>query len=95
MVVQAIESAGYFPGEDVLIGIDCAASEFYKDGKYHLAGEGLQLTPSSLSITWPIWPMLPDRLDRGRHGRRRLGRLETADRTSGREASRSSATTFS
>ncbi len=44
MVVQAIEAAGYFPGEDVLIGLDCAASEFYKDGKYHLAGEGLQLT---------------------------------------------------
>ncbi len=44
MVVQAIEAAGYFPGEDVLIGLDCAASEFYKDGKYHLEGEGLQLT---------------------------------------------------
>jgi enolase len=44
MVVQAIEAAGYFPGEDVLIGLDCAASEFYKDGKYHLSGEGLQLT---------------------------------------------------
>ena len=44
MVVQAIEAAGYFPGEDVLIGLDCAASEFYKDGKYHLDGEGLQLT---------------------------------------------------
>ena len=44
LIVQAIEAAGYFPGEDVLIGLDCAASEFYKDGKYHLAGEGLQLT---------------------------------------------------
>ena len=44
LIVQAIETAGYFPGEDVLIGLDCAASEFYKDGKYHLDGEGLQLT---------------------------------------------------
>ena len=48
LVVQAIEAAGYFPGEDVLIGLDCAASEFYKDGKYHLAGEGLQLTSEQL-----------------------------------------------
>ena len=44
LIVQAIETAGYFPGEDVLIGLDCAASEFYKDGKYLLAGESLELT---------------------------------------------------
>ena len=44
LIVQAIEAAGYFPGEDVLIGLDCAASEFYKDSKYHLAGENLELT---------------------------------------------------
>jgi enolase len=44
MVMQAIENAGYTPGEDVLIALDCAASEFYKDGKYNLAGEKLQLT---------------------------------------------------
>ncbi len=48
LVVQAIEAAGYIPGEDVLIALDCAASEFYKDGKYHLAGEGLQLTSAQL-----------------------------------------------
>ena len=44
LIVQAIETAGYFPGEDVLIGLDCAASEFDKDGKYVLAGESLELT---------------------------------------------------
>ena len=44
LIVQDIETAGYFPGEDVLIGLDCAASEFYKDGSYQLSGEGLQLT---------------------------------------------------
>ena len=44
LVIEAIEIAGYFPGEDVLIALDCAASEFYKDGKYHLKGEGLELT---------------------------------------------------
>ncbi len=61
LVVQAIEAAGYFPGEDVLIGLDCAASEFFRDGKYHLDGEGLQLTSAqfvdylaNLVDTFPI-----------------------------------------
>ncbi len=44
VIMQAIQSAGYVPGKDVLLALDCAASEFYKDGKYHLSGEGLQLT---------------------------------------------------
>jgi enolase len=44
LIMQAIEAAGYVPGQDVLLALDCAASEFYKEGKYHLAGEGLQLT---------------------------------------------------
>ena len=44
VIMQAIEAAGYVPGKDVLLALDCAASEFYKEGKYHLAGEGLQLT---------------------------------------------------
>lgn len=48
LIVEAIETAGYFPGEDVLLGLDCAASEFFRDGKYHLAGEGLQLTSAQL-----------------------------------------------
>ncbi len=44
LIMQAIEIAGYVPGQDVLLALDCAASEFYKDGMYHLAGENLQLT---------------------------------------------------
>lgn len=48
-VLQAIEKAGYRPGEDVLLALDCAASEFYKDGKYHLSGEGLQLSSSEFA----------------------------------------------
>ncbi|GHT96841.1 enolase [Betaproteobacteria bacterium] len=44
IIIQAVEEAGYTPGKDVLLALDCAASEFYKDGKYHLAGENLQLT---------------------------------------------------
>ncbi|ANH71363.1 MULTISPECIES: phosphopyruvate hydratase [Ralstonia] len=43
-ILSAIELAGYKAGEDVLLALDCAASEFYKDGKYHLEGEGLQLS---------------------------------------------------
>lgn len=38
-VLTAIESAGYTVGEQILIGLDCAASEFYKNGKYELPGE--------------------------------------------------------
>jgi enolase len=49
VIMQAIEAAGYVPGKDVLLALDCAASEFYKDGKYHLAGEGLQLTSAQFT----------------------------------------------
>ena len=49
IIMQAIEKAGYVPGKDVLLALDCAASEFYKDGKYHLAGEGLQLTSAQFT----------------------------------------------
>lgn len=48
LIVEAIETAGYVPGDDVLIGLDCAASEFFKDGSYRLSGEGLQLTSPQL-----------------------------------------------
>jgi enolase len=48
-IMKAIEGAGYQAGEDVVLALDCAASEFYKDGKYHLSGEGLQLTSSEFS----------------------------------------------
>jgi len=44
MILEAISAAGYTPGEQIAIGLDCAASEFYKDGKYELEGEGLSLT---------------------------------------------------
>ena len=44
LIVAGIEAAGYVPGQDVAIGVDCASSEFYKDGLYHLDSEGLKLT---------------------------------------------------
>jgi enolase len=39
-VVKAIETAGFKPGQDIAIGLDCAATEFFKDGAYHYEGEG-------------------------------------------------------
>ncbi|MDR3353320.1 MAG: phosphopyruvate hydratase [Zoogloeaceae bacterium] len=47
-ILRAIESAGYVPGKDILIALDCAASEFYKDGKYRLSGENLELSAPQL-----------------------------------------------
>jgi enolase len=43
LILKAIETAGYTPGQDVMLGLDCASSEFFKDGKYELASEKLQL----------------------------------------------------
>jgi len=48
VIVQAIEKADYIPGEDFLIALDPAASEFYKDGKYVLAGEGVEKTSEEM-----------------------------------------------
>lgn len=39
LILQAIDKAGYVAGKDIVLGLDCAASEFYKDGKYHLRSE--------------------------------------------------------
>ena len=44
LIVEGIEAAGYVPGQDVAIGVDCASSGFYKDGLYHLDSEKLKLT---------------------------------------------------
>jgi len=43
LIIEAIEAAGYRAGEDVMLGLDCASSEFYEDGEYTLASEGLSL----------------------------------------------------
>jgi enolase len=43
-ILQAIEKAGYKAGEDVYLALDCAATEFYRDGKYHMKGEGVTLS---------------------------------------------------
>ena len=43
-ILRAIEKAGYKPGEDIYLAMDCAATEYYKGGKYEMKGEGLSLT---------------------------------------------------
>jgi enolase len=43
-ILKSIEKAGYKPGEEIHLALDCAATEYYKDGKYVLAGEGITLT---------------------------------------------------
>jgi len=49
LILQAIDKAGFTAGEQIAIGLDCAASEFYKDGKYVLEGEG------GLTLSAPEW----------------------------------------
>ena len=54
-IMEAIAAAGYNAGTDVLIGMDCASSEFYKDGKYHIAAEGLQLSSAEFTDYLAAW----------------------------------------
>lgn len=60
-ILRAIESAGYKAGSDVLLALDCASTEFFKNGKYEMAGEGLSLSPvemadylADLAAAYPI-----------------------------------------
>lgn len=55
LIMEAIESAGYLPGSDVGIGLDCASSEFFKDGKYHLTSEGKVLSSAELTDYMAAW----------------------------------------
>ena len=55
LIVQAIEKAGLQPGIDVAIGVDCAASEFYKDGLYHLESEGKKLSSAEMADYLAAW----------------------------------------
>ena len=51
-ITKSIEAAGYKPGDDVMIAVDAAASEFYKDGQYHLQGEGRSLSSDEMNSMW-------------------------------------------
>ncbi|GAB4384083.1 phosphopyruvate hydratase [Albidovulum sp.] len=50
-ILRAIEKAGYKPGEEIFLALDCAATEYFKDGKYVLSGEGKTLSPEE-NVAW-------------------------------------------
>ena len=56
LLVSSIQSAGYVPSDDVAICLDPAASEFFRDGRYELAGEGRSLSPDEMVEYWATIP---------------------------------------
>jgi enolase len=55
VILEAIEKAGYTPGEQIAIGLDPASTEFYRDGAYHLEAEGKTLSPDEMVDYWADW----------------------------------------
>ncbi len=55
LILEAIEKAGFEPGRQIVLGLDCASSEFYKGGLYHLEGEGLKLPASGFADLLATW----------------------------------------
>ncbi|MCX7814998.1 MAG: phosphopyruvate hydratase [Tepidimonas ignava] len=55
LILEAIDKAGYTAGTQIALGLDCASSEFYKDGRYHLAGEGLVLSAAEWTDILATW----------------------------------------
>jgi enolase len=55
LIMEAIDQAGYTPGEQVAIGLDCASSEFFKDGVYDIVSEGLKLNPEQFADYLAAW----------------------------------------
>mgnify|MGYP006143392025 CR=1 FL=1 len=48
-ILQSIEKAGYKAGQDMFLALDCAATEYFKGGKYEISGEGLSLSPEAMA----------------------------------------------
>jgi enolase len=48
-IMASIEKAGYVPGDNVMLALDCASTEFFKNGKYEMVGEGKSLTPAEMA----------------------------------------------
>jgi enolase len=55
LLVQAIDKAGFVPGKDIALALDCAASEFFKEGKYQLESEGVALTSQQFTDMMATW----------------------------------------
>ena len=70
VIAEAVKAAGYELGKDITLAMDCAASEFYKDGKYVLAGEGNKaFTSEEFTHFGRADQTVPDRLHRRWSGR--------------------------
>ena len=96
ILVEAIEAAGRVPGDEIAIAMDPATSEFYKDGRYELAGEGRTLSSAEMVDYWvDLVGRYPIVSHRGRDGRGRLGRVGRAHRRPGRPGPAGRATTSS
>src|SRR6201987_5975104 len=98
LILQAIERAGFRAGHDVYLALDVASSEFFRNGRYELAGEKRNFAAAAfcdyladlsrrsvLSLCPRPSPPLSDHQHRGRHERRGLGRLGTAHACPGRK----------
>jgi enolase len=48
-IIESIQQAGFRPGEDIALALDCAATEFFRDGKYEISGENLSLSPEQMT----------------------------------------------
>ena len=55
VILEAIEGAGYIPGDQIAIALDPASTEFYKDGQYHLEAEGKVLSSAEMIAYWEDW----------------------------------------
>jgi len=55
VILEAIEGAGYTPGEQIALGLDPASTEFYRDGRYHLEAEGKVLSSDEMIAYWQGW----------------------------------------
>ncbi|WNO55044.1 phosphopyruvate hydratase [Stakelama saccharophila] len=48
-IMRSVEAAGYTPGDDIMLALDCASTEFFRDGAYHMEGEGKTLSPDEMA----------------------------------------------
>jgi enolase len=55
LILEAVERAGYAPGSEVVLALDCASSEFFRNGRYHVESEGLELTAAAFADYLAGW----------------------------------------
>ena len=78
-IMQSIEQSGFAIGSDVMLALDCAATEFHRE-KYEISGEKLSLSSEQMAdYLAKLWRRLSNPFDRRRNGRRRFRRVENVD----------------